>query len=168
MTEALEALCWAPRRAGMVKPPSAAPRRRPHGDAPRRFPPARPAAADGAAGFDLRGPRGARWGGALPGGELGAARGRRRPLAGDEGGPGVRAGGRQLLRGGGGSTCRLRSSASGPRRRASAGSPPAPRWCCTPRNPYVPTVHLNYRYFEAGPVWWFGRRRRPHPLLPVP
>jgi coproporphyrinogen III oxidase len=25
-----------------------------------------------------------------------------------------------------------------------------------PRNPYVPTVHLNYRYFEAGPVWWFG------------
>ncbi len=25
-----------------------------------------------------------------------------------------------------------------------------------PGNPYVPTVHLNYRYFEAGPVWWFG------------
>ncbi|MDX1976364.1 MAG: oxygen-dependent coproporphyrinogen oxidase [Pseudanabaenaceae cyanobacterium bins.68] len=25
-----------------------------------------------------------------------------------------------------------------------------------PRNPYVPTVHLNYRYLEAGPVWWFG------------
>ena len=25
-----------------------------------------------------------------------------------------------------------------------------------PRNPYIPTVHLNYRYFEAGPVWWFG------------
>ena len=25
-----------------------------------------------------------------------------------------------------------------------------------PRNPYLPTVHLNYRYFEAGPVWWFG------------
>ncbi|MDF5731076.1 MAG: oxygen-dependent coproporphyrinogen oxidase [Rhizonema sp. PD38] len=25
-----------------------------------------------------------------------------------------------------------------------------------PRNPYVPTVHINYRYFEAGPVWWFG------------
>ena len=25
-----------------------------------------------------------------------------------------------------------------------------------PLNPYVPTVHLNYRYFEAGPVWWFG------------
>jgi len=25
-----------------------------------------------------------------------------------------------------------------------------------PANPYVPTVHLNYRYFEAGPVWWFG------------
>ncbi|WP_239121596.1 MULTISPECIES: oxygen-dependent coproporphyrinogen oxidase [Spirulina sp. CCY15215] len=25
-----------------------------------------------------------------------------------------------------------------------------------PLNPYIPTVHLNYRYFEAGPVWWFG------------
>ncbi len=25
-----------------------------------------------------------------------------------------------------------------------------------PLNPYHPTVHLNYRYFEAGPVWWFG------------
>ncbi|MEB3229616.1 MAG: oxygen-dependent coproporphyrinogen oxidase [Leptolyngbyaceae bacterium] len=25
-----------------------------------------------------------------------------------------------------------------------------------PNNPYIPTVHLNYRYFEAGPVWWFG------------
>ncbi|MBE9114487.1 oxygen-dependent coproporphyrinogen oxidase [Lusitaniella coriacea LEGE 07157] len=25
-----------------------------------------------------------------------------------------------------------------------------------PRNPYIPTVHLNYRYFEAGSVWWFG------------
>ena len=25
-----------------------------------------------------------------------------------------------------------------------------------PRNPYVPTIHFNYRYFEAGPVWWFG------------
>jgi coproporphyrinogen III oxidase len=25
-----------------------------------------------------------------------------------------------------------------------------------PKNPYIPTVHLNYRYFEAGSVWWFG------------
>ena len=25
-----------------------------------------------------------------------------------------------------------------------------------PRNPYIPTTHLNYRYFEAGPVWWFA------------
>ncbi len=37
------------------------------------------------------------------------------------------------------------------------------RWFATgtsmvlhPCNPYIPTVHLNYRYFEAGPVWWFG------------
>lgn len=25
-----------------------------------------------------------------------------------------------------------------------------------PENPFCPTVHLNYRYFEAGSVWWFG------------
>ncbi len=25
-----------------------------------------------------------------------------------------------------------------------------------PKNPFIPTVHLNYRYFEAGSVWWFG------------
>ncbi len=25
-----------------------------------------------------------------------------------------------------------------------------------PRNPLLPTVHLNYRYFEAGNTWWFG------------
>ena len=25
-----------------------------------------------------------------------------------------------------------------------------------PCNPYVPTVHLNYRYFESGPIWWFA------------
>jgi coproporphyrinogen III oxidase len=25
-----------------------------------------------------------------------------------------------------------------------------------PRNPYVPTVHMNVRFFVAGDVWWFG------------
>jgi len=25
-----------------------------------------------------------------------------------------------------------------------------------PRNPYVPTVHMNVRFFYAGDVWWFG------------
>lgn len=25
-----------------------------------------------------------------------------------------------------------------------------------PRNPYVPIVHMNYRFFQAGDVWWFG------------
>ncbi|MBN2680767.1 oxygen-dependent coproporphyrinogen oxidase [Acidithiobacillus montserratensis] len=25
-----------------------------------------------------------------------------------------------------------------------------------PHNPYVPIVHMNYRFFSAGPVWWFG------------
>ena len=25
-----------------------------------------------------------------------------------------------------------------------------------PRNPYVPTVHMNVRFFSAGDTWWFG------------
>ena len=25
-----------------------------------------------------------------------------------------------------------------------------------PRNPYVPTVHMNVRFFQAGDLWWFG------------
>ncbi|MFA9461845.1 oxygen-dependent coproporphyrinogen oxidase [Thiohalorhabdus methylotrophus] len=25
-----------------------------------------------------------------------------------------------------------------------------------PRNPYVPTVHMNVRFFDAGSTWWFG------------
>ena len=25
-----------------------------------------------------------------------------------------------------------------------------------PRNPYVPTAHMNVRYFQAGDTWWFG------------
>ena len=25
-----------------------------------------------------------------------------------------------------------------------------------PLNPYVPTVHMNVRFFMAGDVWWFG------------
>jgi coproporphyrinogen III oxidase len=25
-----------------------------------------------------------------------------------------------------------------------------------PRNPYIPTVHMNVRFFMAGDVWWFG------------
>ena len=25
-----------------------------------------------------------------------------------------------------------------------------------PRNPYVPTVHMNVRFFRAGDTWWFG------------
>src|SRR5690606_9209613 len=25
-----------------------------------------------------------------------------------------------------------------------------------PWNPYVPTIHKNVRYFEAGDRWWFG------------
>ena len=35
-----------------------------------------------------------------------------------------------------------------------------------PRNPYIPTVHLNYRYFEAGPVWWFGGALISPPITP--
>lgn len=36
-----------------------------------------------------------------------------------------------------------------------------------PRSPYIPTVHLNYRYFEAGPVWWFGGGIDLTPYYPV-
>ena len=25
-----------------------------------------------------------------------------------------------------------------------------------PWNPFVPTIHMNIRYFECGPLWWFG------------
>jgi len=25
-----------------------------------------------------------------------------------------------------------------------------------PSNPYIPTIHMNLRYFEAGEEWWFG------------
>jgi coproporphyrinogen III oxidase len=25
-----------------------------------------------------------------------------------------------------------------------------------PRNPHIPTVHMNYRYFETSKTWWFG------------
>ncbi len=25
-----------------------------------------------------------------------------------------------------------------------------------PKSPHIPTVHMNVRYFEAGPRWWFG------------
>jgi coproporphyrinogen III oxidase len=25
-----------------------------------------------------------------------------------------------------------------------------------PRNPYVPTSHMNVRFFQAGDIWWFG------------
>jgi coproporphyrinogen III oxidase len=48
------------------------------------------------------------------------------------------------------------------------------RWFATgtsmvlhPRNPYIPTVHLNYRYFEAGPVWWFGGGADLTPYYPL-
>jgi coproporphyrinogen III oxidase len=36
-----------------------------------------------------------------------------------------------------------------------------------PRNPHIPTVHLNYRYFEAGPVWWFGGGLDLTPYYPI-
>lgn len=36
-----------------------------------------------------------------------------------------------------------------------------------PKNPHIPTVHLNYRYFEAGPVWWFGGGIDLTPYYPV-
>lgn len=36
-----------------------------------------------------------------------------------------------------------------------------------PRNPHVPTVHLNVRYFEAGEAWWFGGGIDLTPYYPV-
>lgn len=36
-----------------------------------------------------------------------------------------------------------------------------------PWNPHVPTVHMNCRYFEAGPVWWFGGGSDLTPYYPV-
>ena len=36
-----------------------------------------------------------------------------------------------------------------------------------PRNPHVPTIHMNIRYFEAGDVWWFGGGIDLTPYYPV-
>src|SRR5258706_2982652 len=36
-----------------------------------------------------------------------------------------------------------------------------------PRNPHVPTVHMNVRFFLAGDVWWFGRGMDLTPYYPV-
>ena len=35
-----------------------------------------------------------------------------------------------------------------------------------PRNPHVPTSHMNVRYFGAGDVWWFGGGFDLTPFLP--
>lgn len=35
-----------------------------------------------------------------------------------------------------------------------------------PRNPHVPTSHINLRYFSAGDVWWFGGGFDLTPYLP--
>jgi coproporphyrinogen III oxidase len=36
-----------------------------------------------------------------------------------------------------------------------------------PWNPHVPTIHMNIRYFEAGPRWWFGGGIDLTPYYPV-
>ncbi len=36
-----------------------------------------------------------------------------------------------------------------------------------PWNPYVPTIHMNIRYFEAGDLWWFGGGIDVTPYYPV-
>jgi coproporphyrinogen III oxidase len=36
-----------------------------------------------------------------------------------------------------------------------------------PYNPFVPTIHMNIRYFEAGDVWWFGGGMDLTPYYPV-
>jgi coproporphyrinogen III oxidase len=36
-----------------------------------------------------------------------------------------------------------------------------------PRNPHVPTVHMNVRFFMAGDVWWFGGGMDLTPYYPL-
>ena len=36
-----------------------------------------------------------------------------------------------------------------------------------PQNPFVPTIHMNVRYFEAGTRWWFGGGVDLTPYYPV-
>ena len=36
-----------------------------------------------------------------------------------------------------------------------------------PHNPFVPTIHMNIRYFEAGELWWFGGGVDVTPVYPV-
>lgn len=36
-----------------------------------------------------------------------------------------------------------------------------------PRNPHVPTSHMNVRYFQAGDIWWFGGGYDLTPYYPV-
>ncbi len=36
-----------------------------------------------------------------------------------------------------------------------------------PRNPHVPTTHMNVRYFQAGDIWWFGGGFDLTPYYPV-
>ena len=36
-----------------------------------------------------------------------------------------------------------------------------------PRNPHVPTVHMNVRFFTSGDVWWFGGGMDLTPYYPV-
>ena len=36
-----------------------------------------------------------------------------------------------------------------------------------PRNPHIPTVHMNVRFFMAGDVWWFGGGMDLTPYYPV-
>jgi coproporphyrinogen III oxidase len=36
-----------------------------------------------------------------------------------------------------------------------------------PRNPHIPTVHMNVRFFVAGEVWWFGGGMDLTPYYPV-
>jgi len=75
-------------------------------------------------------------------------------------GPHLRARARQFLRGGRG-TAALPADPQPASRRPEGQrwfATGTSEWCCTHATPYVPTVHLNYRYFEAGPSGGFGRR----------
>jgi len=36
-----------------------------------------------------------------------------------------------------------------------------------PRNPHIPTIHMNIRYFESGESWWFGGGIDLTPYYPI-
>jgi coproporphyrinogen III oxidase len=82
--------------------------------------------------------------------------------------------GGSLLEKGGVGFSAIRGSSLPPSASSQLKLPPGTRFFATgvslvlhPRNPHVPTVHMNVRYFEAGEAWWFGGGIDLTPYYPV-